>query len=299
MNPAIGALLHPATKHTTAIAATRFMPRGIGPMARERNANRNYFPLTETQWFAFNDPDDLLHHIRATASHRKLRLFACECCRPLVGKVKGASGASKMAAAERFADGLIDREKFLAAFARRRSPPHRANKLFDAIWFAFDALGWPPAEQTDPQLNQEPHALAQESWAVREYAEHHTYCAYTHAVFARTLLALSDAGGAHNLPSNAFHVQSDGATAEYADLFREVFANPFRPVAFHPDWRTDTVMSLATAAYESRDFSTLPILADALQDAGSDADDLLAHCRDPKQAHVRGCWAVDLVLGKA
>jgi hypothetical protein len=50
--------------------------------------------------------------------------------------------------------------------------------------------------------------------------------------------------------------------------------------------------------YESRDFAAMPILADALQDAGCDSDDLLAHCRDPHATHVRGCWAVDLVLGR-
>ena len=51
--------------------------------------------------------------------------------------------------------------------------------------------------------------------------------------------------------------------------------------------------------YESRDFAAMPILADALQDAGCDNPDLLAHCRDPQQVHVRGCWVVDLVLGKS
>jgi hypothetical protein len=50
--------------------------------------------------------------------------------------------------------------------------------------------------------------------------------------------------------------------------------------------------------YESRDFSPMPILADALQDAGCDNDTILAHCRDEQHTHVRGCWVVDLVLGK-
>ena len=50
--------------------------------------------------------------------------------------------------------------------------------------------------------------------------------------------------------------------------------------------------------YESRDFSAMPILADALQDARCDSDDILNHCRDPKQVHVRGCWVADLVLWK-
>ncbi|MBM3981841.1 MAG: hypothetical protein FJ304_16510 [Planctomycetes bacterium] len=78
---------------------------------------------------------------------------------------------------------------------------------------------------------------------------------------------------------------------------RCIFGNPFRPVAFDPAWRTDTAVALARQMYESREFSALPILADALQDAGCDNEDVLNHCREPG-THVRGCWVVDLVLGK-
>jgi hypothetical protein len=81
-------------------------------------------------------------------------------------------------------------------------------------------------------------------------------------------------------------------------LLRDVFGNPLCSVAFDPAWRTSTVTALASQVYESRDFSAMPILADALQDAGCDSDDVLNHCRDGKQVHVRGCWVIDLVLGK-
>jgi len=80
---------------------------------------------------------------------------------------------------------------------------------------------------------------------------------------------------------------------------RDIFGNPFRPVAFDPAWRTSTAVALAKHMYESRDFSPMPILADALQDAGCDDESILSHCRDPQQVHVRGCWVVDLVLGKS
>jgi hypothetical protein len=81
-------------------------------------------------------------------------------------------------------------------------------------------------------------------------------------------------------------------------LLPELFGNPFRPVTFSPSWRTDTAITLASQMYESREFSAMPILADALQDAGCDNTDILNHCRDANQVHVRGCWVVDLVLGK-
>ena len=94
-------------------------------------------------------------------------------------------------------------------------------------------------------------------------------------------------------------------------MFREVFGIPvatgkFSPtrVAFKwpprfvpPEWRTDTVVALARQMWDARDFGAMPILADALQDAGCDRDDVLDHCRDPKARHNRGCWVLDAVLG--
>ncbi|MBP3956242.1 hypothetical protein J8F10_13210 [Gemmata sp. G18] len=79
---------------------------------------------------------------------------------------------------------------------------------------------------------------------------------------------------------------------------REIFGNPFRPVAFSSEWRTSTAVALAAQMYEAREFGAMPILADALQDAGCDSADILDHCRDASAPHVRGCWVVDLVLGK-
>jgi hypothetical protein len=86
--------------------------------------------------------------------------------------------------------------------------------------------------------------------------------------------------------------------AAQANLIREIFGNPFRPVAVDPAWRTSTVLALAQGIYDERAFARMPILADALQDAGCNSADILTHCRDPQQVHVRGCWVVDLVLGK-
>ena len=78
-------------------------------------------------------------------------------------------------------------------------------------------------------------------------------------------------------------------------LLRDIFGNPFRPLALDPAWRTFNVVALARGMYESRDFSAMPILADALQDAGCEDEEILGHCRGPGP-HVRGCWPVDLIL---
>jgi hypothetical protein len=85
---------------------------------------------------------------------------------------------------------------------------------------------------------------------------------------------------------------------EQASYIREIFGNPFRPITLDPSWLTSTVVALARQIYASRDFSAMPILADALQDAGCDNEDILNHCLQPRE-HVRGCWALDLVLGKS
>ena len=86
------------------------------------------------------------------------------------------------------------------------------------------------------------------------------------------------------------------ASTQQRRLLGDIFGNPFHPVSFSSEWRTSTAVAIAKGMYESRDFSAMPILADALQDAGCDSDDILNHCRGPGP-HVRGCWVVDLVLG--
>jgi hypothetical protein len=78
---------------------------------------------------------------------------------------------------------------------------------------------------------------------------------------------------------------------------RDIFGNPFRPVAVDPSWLTETVVALAEGIYQERAFDRMPILADALEDAGCDDADVLNHCRQPGE-HVRGCWVVDLLTGR-
>jgi hypothetical protein len=83
-----------------------------------------------------------------------------------------------------------------------------------------------------------------------------------------------------------------------AALLRDIFGDPFRPVAVEPSWLSTTAVALARHMYESRDFSSMPILADALADAGCPDGDVLEHCRGPNN-HVRGCHVVDSVLNRS
>jgi hypothetical protein len=93
--------------------------------------------------------------------------------------------------------------------------------------------------------------------------------------------------------------QRDVAERFIVRLLHDIFGPlPFRDVAIAPEWLTSTVTALARGIYDEKAFERMPILADALQDAGCDNDEILNHCRAAGWEHVRGCWVVDLLLGK-
>ena len=107
---------------------------------------------------------------------------------------------------------------------------------------------------------------------------------------------MTDGGGYYlDAPAHIRH-----ALGENPDLIREVFACPTDPPGLEPAWlawQAGTVPKLATLIYGAKRFDELPVLADALEEAGCTDADIISHLRDPGP-HVRGCWALDLVLGK-
>jgi hypothetical protein len=90
---------------------------------------------------------------------------------------------------------------------------------------------------------------------------------------------------------------ADAERAAQANVLRDVFGNPFRLVSADPAWRTPHVVKLAQAIYDEHRFQDLPVLADALEEAGCDRTEVLGHLRSPGP-HVRGCYVVDLLLDK-
>jgi hypothetical protein len=118
--------------------------------------------------------------------------------------------------------------------------------------------------------------------------------------------AVADPPGSADAPREGdrwFHTFQAVRVAEkeaQCRLLRCLVGNPFRPVSAPAAWRTwrgGTVVRLAEQVYEGRSYGNLPVLADALEEAGCADADLLAHCRSADE-HARGCWALDLVLGK-
>jgi hypothetical protein len=92
--------------------------------------------------------------------------------------------------------------------------------------------------------------------------------------------------GSHNVPIGT-----------YLSLFHDIIPNPFRPTRLDVARLGPTAVGLARRMYDSRDFTAMPVLGDALCDSGCDDAGVLAHCRD-EGLHVRGCWVVDLILGR-
>jgi len=118
----------------------------------------------------------------------------------------------------------------------------------------------------------------------------------------------ADMVGDPNLPDREFRAVCDPGAgkrtpailaremAVQGHLLRDVFGNPFRPVSADPSWLTSTVVDLAQGIYQERAFDRMPILADALMDAGCNNEEVLHHCRS-EDPHVRGCWLIDSLLG--
>jgi len=97
-----------------------------------------------------------------------------------------------------------------------------------------------------------------------------------------------------------FDTAYQAAVARQCQLIREIVGNPFCSVGVDPSWlawRDRTVEKLAKAIYEEARWPDVPVLADALEEAGCTDVVILQHCRE-QMAHIRGCWAVNLLLGK-
>jgi hypothetical protein len=87
---------------------------------------------------------------------------------------------------------------------------------------------------------------------------------------------------------------------EQVRLLHDVLGNPFRPSSLPPswlNWNSGLLVSMARTMYDSGDFMDMPILADAVEEAGCTNTDILNHCPQPGE-YVRGCWVIDLILAK-
>lgn len=223
--------------------------------------------FTEADWSRLNHPFSLLHLIaerrptRSAATKRKMRLFMCGCCRRGWDYLQMEPDLREwLETAEAFADGGETKRAL-------------ARTLADS--------------------------LQKHTTLVRERGEG--------APLTRMTLAISCACQAEAQPWDSGLCDylggalGDDYSADYlaqCALVRCTFGNPFRPLVFPLNWRSETTVSLAQGIYDRRVFDRLPILADALEETGCDNVNVLTHCRESNGLHARGCWVVDGVLGK-
>ncbi len=235
--------------------------------------------MMEEDWFRSANLEWLVEQLLCSrlASDRKFRLYACACCRRAEHLIDHAGIQELLVVVEDFADWLLGKETFKERVSQLR-------KGIGGITVS-DAASNPAGAAREAVIRAAGFVVSYS----REYYEVLDDVPYPSwaAAYARYAVAGTD------------NKQEQEQEREQLRLLRDIFGNPFRPVAFDPAWRTSTAVAIAQGMYDSRDFNAMPILADALQDSGCDNDDILNHCRDEKQVHVRGCWVVDLVLGKA
>jgi hypothetical protein len=225
--------------------------------------------VIEAEWLAATDPKPMLQFLRGKASDRKLRLFAAACARQVWHLMDDLRPQAAVEVAERYAEGGATAKELATA----------GEAAYEPVMPMVEDIGLLP---------DAPNAAA--------------IAAAQAACFKRAARAAR----------NAARQAAAGTTAKVrqarAALFRDVFANPFRPApSVEPAWLVwngGIVRKLADTAYEERRLPSgtleparLAVLTDALEDAGCADAELLGHLRGPGP-HVRGCWAVDLLLGK-
>jgi hypothetical protein len=236
--------------------------------------------MTEAEWLAGTDVSRALEFAEGRLSPRRARLLAAALCRAAAPLLDHPDLARALNEIEWYADGRTGARELGAVSQKFR---------FVAIQQYERSLR--AAERDAPDAARADVARSELAWAV--------VCAAAVSVTVRDVVMRLSGEVARSLgaglPAAPTVLLRD---AEQAALLRDLVGNPFRPAAFDAEWRTSTAVAIAKQMYDARDFSAMPILADALQDAGCDRDDILSHCRDANGVHVRGCWVADLVLGK-
>lgn len=234
--------------------------------------------MTEAQWLTCGDPQPMLESLRGKVTGRKLRLIAVAGCRHVTHLMTDARSRAAVEVAERYADGS-------ATEIERQAALEAADEVMTEV-----TLRTPEVYSVSMSAAAAMNAADSDEGFVGPGAE-------LFYLVANPLDAIAYEKREQGSDAAAAVRDERGALAA---LLRDVAGPlPFRPIAFSAEWRTSTAVALARQMYEARDFGAMPILADALQDAGCDGDEILSHLRDTDAPHVRGCWALDLVLGKS
>jgi hypothetical protein len=236
------------------------------------------------KWFAYRNPKSMLTHLKA-ASVRKGRLFAIACCRHVWHLMDFDDCRQAVQLAERLVEGEATAEEAQRTAEQLKQTMESLDPTFRgprrgvrawSLWSARKVLA-----DAEPRTPDRPSDSSFGVLGTRESV--------------MNLISHASVTSYDNPPPRGPQEAEERAQAE---LVREVLGNPYRLVAFAERWRTADVLFLAQAIYADRAFDQTAILADALEEAGCNSAELLDHLRRQSSAHVRGCWALDVVLGR-
>lgn len=223
--------------------------------------------MTEKEWLTCNGPKKMFQFIKPKASPRQLRLLACGCCRHFWHLYPDERSRRAVEVAEQYADGLATEEVTFSAW-------EAAYDVKRERWGGDEAILQDWAEGSP------------------SYDPFEDDCTKAAGIFGK-----GETENASLIVTNAPHAKR----VVLANLLRDIFGNPFRPQPTIKHswliWQSGTVKTMAQAIYDDNQFADMPMLADALEEAGCSNTDILNHLRGPAP-HCRGCWALDLVLGK-
>jgi hypothetical protein len=218
--------------------------------------------MRESTWLTTTTPSRLLEFTRSSSSDRKYRLFAVDCCRAVWHLLAEEASREAVLVSERHADGLADDDELAAARVAAGEAARRSWALWD-----------------------EGQAQAMEAAA-----------AAAGAATLEDALRVADYAGAAVLAESGEASAWRATQRRQCDVLRCLLPSPFRPLTLEPKVKTPGVVALARGLYEDRRFEELPVLGDALEEAGCTNEQLLSHCRW-QGTHARGCWALDSILG--
>lgn len=248
--------------------------------------------MTEHEWLECAEPKEMLKCLDIMVSDRKLRLFAVSCCRRAWHLLTSEGSREAVQVSEDYADGFVGEKRLKATY--RKAPRFNSQDATDA-------------NAAYPAYAANAAALVASSFHPRYSFGDLSGPAGTalgiadDACYALTWYDVANSGESDvDTPTFFKHPVLQHETRLQCDLLRDIFDNPFRPVTINPAWLTwndGTVQKVAQAIYDERAFDRMPILADALEEAGCENAAILTHCRQQGE-HVRGCWVVDLLLGK-
>jgi hypothetical protein len=224
--------------------------------------------VTEAEWQACTDLQRMLAYLNGKASDRKLRLFVVACCRQIWPLLTDVRSRRAVEAGERFADAKMGEEELSTTLHDAEAAAFTVNLSTDGPLHAARFPAYPKGAFSD-------------HWKLRQ--------------------AIQTAGGAA-AEAAAKTIPRKGAHQAEMDLARDLFGPLlFRPVTVDSAWLSwggGTVVKLAHSIYDNRRFEDMPVLGDALEEAGCDNREILAHCRGGSP-HARGCWVLDMLLGKS